>query len=224
VLIYVIVHRKAWPYSFIAYDADSSGRIHIANGNGRRQETDTTKLAHIGEVFTMEGPYRDGVKEGIWKGRDDRGLVFEENYEHGKLVSGTTTASDGKKYKYNKVYQYPSFNESADRFESRIMSIIKNTSDTIGLQYIKPGYLRLNYVIDEHGQITDLYGFKTLRGPHVRIELKKLLPTISPARLRGVPFRYMVSDNSDYLVRNNFIISPFNTGIYIKAQYTPAKR
>jgi antitoxin component YwqK of YwqJK toxin-antitoxin module len=223
VLIYVIIHRRAWPYNFIAYDADSSGRIHIENGNGRRQETDTIKIAHIGEVFTMEGPYKDGVKEGLWKGNDDRGLSFEERYEAGKLVSGTTVL-DGKKYRYTKVYEYPSFNGSVDKFESRIMLSIKNPADTVGLQYIKPGYPHLSYVIDEHGQIADLYGFKNSRGPHVGIELKRPLPLISPARLRGYPVRYMIADNADYLVRNNFVMRPFNTDIYLKGQYIPPTR
>ncbi|MGZ3755334.1 MAG: hypothetical protein ACXVJE_08960, partial [Mucilaginibacter sp.] len=162
VLLQVIEYRTTWPQQLIAYDADSSGRVHIINGNGERQETDSIAIPafNIHLHYTMTGPYKDGLKNGLWKGTDDRGFSFEEKYEAGKLVSGTTKTPEGKKYHYTRLYQYPKFKGDIDKFEVHILPALKNKADTTGLKFFKPGFLNLSYIINEDGSVSNLTGYK----------------------------------------------------------------
>ena len=205
----------------VNYDADSLGRVHIANGNGIRQETDTLKSFNIREQYTMTGPYKNGLKDGLWKGTDNRGFEFEETYDAGKLISGTTKTTAGKKYHYTNLYEYPQFNGDIDKVESRVIPYLKNTADTTGLRFFKPNLLRLSYIINEDGRIIDIKGFKKLANAPIPLQLKSELPKCDPARLRGVPISYTITSNTDYMVRHDFLFTPFQTDVWINGTYAP---
>jgi len=217
ILMQVIDYRNGWPQELVAYDADSLGRVHIVNGNGSRRETNTLRAYNMLEHYTMEGPYKDGLKDGLWKGTDDSGVAFEETYEVGKLISGKSKTATGEKYHYTKLYEYPKFAGNIDQFESHILPNLKNPADTANLAFFKPGLLRLSYVINEDGSVTDLTGFTKHGHAPVKIELKSELPKCEPARLRGVPINYPVPNNTDYMLRSNF--SPFQVDPKLNGSY-----
>jgi antitoxin component YwqK of YwqJK toxin-antitoxin module len=207
ILLQVIDHINTWPLTLVAYDADSSGHVHIINGNGRRIESDSLRFYHFSERYIMEGPYKNGLKDGLWKGADERGFTFEEKYDAGKLISGTSKTAEGKKYHYTKFFEYPTFNGNIDKFESHMLPHLKSISDTTGLRFFKPGFLRLSYVINEDGNVIKLTGFKKQDLSPVNLELNAGLPKCNPAKLRGVPTSYPIANNTDFMVRYNF--SPF---------------
>lgn len=206
VLLQVIQYRTAWPQQLIAYDADSSGRVHIINGNGVRQETDSITIPafNVHQHYTMTGPYKDGLKNGLWKGSDDRGFTFEEKYGDGKLVSGITKTADGKKHHYTRLFEYPKFKGDVDHFEAHILPALKNQADTANLKFLKPLFLNLSYVINEDGSVSNLIGYKKHDHTQFQLELKGTLPKCEPAALRGVPFSFTIKNNADYMVRRNF--------------------
>ena len=214
VLLQVIQYRTGWPQQLIAYDADSSGRVHIINGNGVRQETDSIAIMafNVHQRYTMTGPYKDGLKNGLWKGTDDRGFAFEEKYDDGKLVSGTTKTPEGKKYHYTRLFEYPKFNGNIDQFESHILPALKNPADTIDLKFIKPRFLNLSYVINEDGSVSNLTGFNKHNHTPLKLELKDTLPKCAPLLLRGLPFSFTITNNANFMVRHNF--SPFPSGVF----------
>ena len=203
VLMYVLKPSPVFRDGLVLYDADSSGRVHITNGNGVRRETDSIRFLNQLEYATMEGPYKDGLKDGTWKGTDNKGRSIEEQYEAGKLTGGVTI-ENGKKYKYKSRISYPEFKGGIDKFEARIMASLTRPTDTTGLKFIKPGYLKLGYTITEEGLITSLHGFNKQDNTIVDIALKAELPKVEPARLRGVPLTYTIENNADRFVRRGF--------------------
>ena len=213
VLMYITYNWRATQLELLGYDADSSGNVHVINGNGARLETGT--LMAVGEHFTMKGPYKDGVKEGIWTGSDDKGLVFEQSYHIGKMISGKATSA-GKKYHYTKLFELPRFRNDFDQFNRSILSNLKNLADTVNLEFVKPGYLRLSYVISDHGEVTELKAFRKNEQTIVQLELKSDLPRCTPAKLRGVPVSFVVKDNK--ITRFRFL--PFNTDLYLNGHIT----
>ena len=217
-LLQVMEYWNGWPQELVIYDADSSGTAHIEDGNGRRQETDSIRASGIHEHYTMNGPYKNGFKDGLWTGTDDHGFTFEQLYEAGKQVSGTTKTADGKKYRYTKIFEYPKFKGDIDQFEARIIPALKNPADTTGLVFFKPGLLKLSYVINVDGKVTNLTGIQKSSRKPVQLQLKNDLPRCEPARLRGVPINYQVAPNTDYIVRHNF--NPFQTDVYLNGRYT----
>lgn len=214
VLLEVLDQNRAgnFPAVLIMYEADSTGKANIVNGNGALTETDTLRSRDIKEHFTMQGPYENGFKQGVWKGSNDRGFQFEEVYSTGKLISGITTFN-GKKYRYKHTVEYPSFKSGIDRFDRKILDNITNPSDTLSLCFIKPGHLAVSFIIDTEGSIKKLTGFKAHTYTKVDLPLVADLTVCTPAKLRGVPIDYVVVNSGDFFVQRNFNLTP---DIYFK--------
>jgi len=69
----------------------------ISNGNGFY----SAYFVERDEKIKMEGKYLDYDKHGEWTGyREDGNLYFEEIYEKGKLISGTSYDDAGNEYVY----------------------------------------------------------------------------------------------------------------------------
>lgn len=211
-VIYITYGIHLPPFEVVVYDADSSGNVHIINGNGARQETDSIRFS--GEHYTMKGPYKDGFKDGLWKGTDDRGWFFEQSYRKGKMISGTVITTAGEKYHYRQFFQFPDFDGKFDDFNRDILANLKNKRDTSDLEFLKPGVLHLSYVINEKGEVTQLKGFRKNKGGMVALELRANRPKCTPAKLRGVPMPFVVADNRTV----NLGLANFNTDIYLNGQ------
>lgn len=78
----------------------SEGKLSVFNGSGAYKG----QLREQGGTYQVEGIFRDYKKIGEWKGyRSDGSLYFEETYENGELVSGTSYDEDGNSYQYVKT-------------------------------------------------------------------------------------------------------------------------
>jgi len=216
-VIYITYTIRQWPMELVIYDADSSGNVHIINGNGARQETDSVRFS--GEHYTMKGPYKNGFKDGVWAGTDDKGWVFEQTYHKGRLISGTVRTTE-KKYHYKQFFEFPDFDGKFDEFNRRILANLKNKKDTSDLEFLKTGVLHLSYVVNEKGEITQLKGFKKDHSGLVPLELKHTRPKTTPAKLRGVPIPFVVADN----YTTNVGLANFHTDIYLNGQLTGPHR
>lgn len=210
--IYITYTIPQFPFELVVYDADSSGHVHIINGNGARQETDSVRFS--GEHYTMKGPYKDGFKDGLWTGTDDRGWIFQQTYHKGRLTSGTVTTDSGKKYHYRQFFEFPEFGSKFDEFNRSILANLKNKKDTTTVEFLKPGVLHLSYIINDHGEITQLKGFRKNKQGMLPLELKKNRPKCIPAKLRGVPVPFVVADSQTV----NVGLAGFNTDIYLNGQ------
>ena len=76
------------------------GKLSVFNGSGNYKG----QIRGRGGSYKVEGSFRDYKKISEWKGyRDNGSLYFEETYEKGELVSGTSYDDDGNAYQYVQV-------------------------------------------------------------------------------------------------------------------------
>lgn len=99
---------------------DSTGTVWASNGEGiYKVYTDNFKMTF------EQGPVKDGLKEGEWKGDNGdkvHNITFTEQYSNGILKSGiSVNADDNKTYTYNSRFtdaQYPGGLRAFDRYVS----------------------------------------------------------------------------------------------------------
>ncbi|UFH56038.1 TonB family protein [Spirosoma sp. KNUC1025] len=92
---------------------DSTGHQQIVNGNGRaiyhtqvQSDSDTTKHT----LLVEQGQYQDGLKQGVWTGRNQDGSYFyEEAYDKGICQSGKAQSASADTVRYTTVMQHPEF-------------------------------------------------------------------------------------------------------------------
>lgn len=81
---------------------DSLGKAQVINGNGK------VTSWHTNGVVAEEGQYKNGRKEGDWYGFHGDGTpYFHELYRNNRLVHGASEDSEGKRYVYDQMSQYP---------------------------------------------------------------------------------------------------------------------
>lgn len=81
---------------FVATLWDSLGNVLIKNGAGY------VKRTRLNGTVEEEGFYKQGAKEGVWKGNHPDGApYFEEYYEHGRLETGRSLSRDGRRFNYD---------------------------------------------------------------------------------------------------------------------------
>jgi len=67
-----------------------------------------TYLEQSGKL-SLEGKVKNGLKDGVWKGKDDRQYItFEEEYQNGEFISGVSTDINFIKHTYKQIQQNPS--------------------------------------------------------------------------------------------------------------------
>jgi hypothetical protein len=229
-LIQTLLYRQedGWPTMRILYEADSTGKPNIEKGNGTRKESGTVNMVSLSENYTVEGSYKLGAKDGTWKGSNDKGTTFEEVYDRGKLMSGTSKSADGKKYTYKKTLEYPEYKAGRASFERIVREHLKHPEDTLNLGTKWPHQLLLNYTIDKKGRPVAIRAYNPNTKTETYLDLKYGIPDWSPATIRGVPVEYFVNWNA-YVPLNKLnlvpltapvgVKLPFNTDIYIKGNY-----
>jgi len=63
---------------------------------------------HANGIVSLEGEYKEGVREGYWYGRHATGdMHFEEFYQNGRLVNGRSKNKEGKKFVYDISSYFP---------------------------------------------------------------------------------------------------------------------
>jgi hypothetical protein len=166
---------------------DSLGNQFIKDGNGLFKKTDKK-----GEV--EEGNYRDGYKDGTWKGTTNK-ASYEEIYDNGIFKSGTTTMPDGKQITYNKMEALPEFKGGMAEFYKYLGRNYKYPADALRNRI--SGKLYVTFVVESDGSLTDL-SFKNNLGYGTQEEAIRVLnecPKWNPGKQHGIPVRVKYNIN-----------------------------
>lgn len=169
----------------LIYQADSLGKVYVKDGTGHLIET-----SKIGDdVLIEEGDYKDGFKEGVWKGSFSSGKSsYEETYQLNKLISGINTA-DGKVYNYTILMLAPQFKGGVNQFYKYIGNAIRYPADAVRNNIT--GKVTLSFVIQKDGSVTDILVTKSVH-PSIDNEAIRVIkgsPKWIPAVERGLPVR-----------------------------------
>ncbi|MCF0059503.1 energy transducer TonB [Dyadobacter sp. CY356] len=167
------------PFIYVITDVrERNGDQQVINGNGY--------VCFPSETYTVQGidgcgAVKNGHKQGIWKNGNnlDTGtentkkgaLYFEENYEDGILIKGTSFA-DGKKYEYTEVEAQPQFSGGFSEMYKYLGRNTKYPKDAakLGVQ----GKVYTSFVVGVDGSVED-----------VKVE-KGLYPSLDEEALRVI--------------------------------------
>lgn len=169
----------------LVYQVDSLGEVYVKDGNGHLIERTKTEKDSLIE----EGDYKDGYKDGVWKGKYLSGKSsYVETYAAKKFVSGTTTMGD-QVIEYNVFEKAPEFKGGVNEFYRYLSRTIKYPKEayTNGIT----GSVIINFVIEKDGQIVDANVTKSVSESIDKEAMRVILasPKWIPGMLRGVPVR-----------------------------------
>ncbi len=163
---------------------DTLGNQLVVAGSGY------VKLPPDKDGDTEEGEYKDGQKDGTWKGTFlKKKYSFKENYRQGELLAGASSDSTGKQYPYTHIALKPAYPDG-------IQSLMKY----VGKKYKYPreavrhrigGFVILSFVVDKIGKVTDVKILEDL-GYGTGEEAVRVLKETKdwqPGIMRGVPVR-----------------------------------
>ncbi|HEY1025299.1 MAG TPA: TonB family protein [Sphingobacteriaceae bacterium] len=165
---------------------DSTGVEMVTNGNGTAYEYSEEDLVR------EEGTYVNGVKQGRWSGADlKRNITFQEIYESGKLVKGTSVRSSGETYEYNKLEKLPEFKGGADAFNRFLSQTIRYPPEARSNGIT--GRVFLQFVIAADGSVQDV---EVVGAVHPLLDreaasVMKRSPRWIPATQKGIPVKVM---------------------------------
>jgi TonB family protein len=117
--------KDPWVYFNLIQCTDSTGRDLAAEGTGYYIGYDE-KFSYI----TEEGPVKSGKRNGNWKGTSKNPkLTFKEQYQDGKLLSGTSVDSAGQSHAYTVRLVSPEYPDGVKSLYSQIGRIVRYPAD-----------------------------------------------------------------------------------------------
>jgi TonB family protein len=132
---------------------DSLGTVKVKDGNGiysGYSEEDKGNLK-----VTEEGPIKNGLRSGIWKGFDKQyNTTFEEVYENGELISGKVVCNGlSTTYTKNRVEdpKFPGGDYGFNRFLSRAIRYPAREREK-NIQ----GKVILSFIVNKEGAIINI--------------------------------------------------------------------
>lgn len=173
----------------LIYQVDTLGQVYVKDGNGRLIE----RTINEKDTLIEEGNYKDGLKEGIWKGRYTSGKSsYIEEYGLAKFISGTQTIGD-KMYEYAVLEVAPNFKGGIKEFYKYLGKSIRYPEDALSRNIT--GVVIVKFAIEKDGQIVDAEIVRSVF-PSIDKETLRLvsgMPKWSPGFLRGVPVKMKYS-------------------------------
>ena len=172
---------------------DSLGNQFIKDGNGLFKKT-------FKKDEVEEGIYRNGYKDGTWKGTSSKG-IYEEVYENGVFKSGISTLPDGKQIRYDKMEQQPEFKGGMTEFYRYVARSYKFPTEAFK-NHVN-GKLYITFVVEKDGRLTD-YEFKNDLGFGTKEEAIRVLdesPKWIPGQQHGIPVRVKYNINRNLAQR-----------------------
>ena len=169
----------------LIYQVDSLGKVYVKDGNGHLIERDSEGK----DTLIVEGDYKDGFKDGVWKGRYTSGKSsYTEEYTLSKFVSGTQTVGE-KVYEYTVLEKAPQFKGGVNEFYKFLGRSVKYPRDAFSNNI--SGNVVVSFVVEKDGKITDA---KIVRSVYPSIDTEALRvvlasPNWIPGFQRGVPVR-----------------------------------
>ena len=177
------------PITKVIFQQDSLGVVAIQDGNGH-----VIEKSEIGkQQLIEEGDYKNGFRDGIWKGNyTDGHMSFEETYQNGKVINGESVVQ-GKKYQYNVPEAPPEFDGGTKAWGE---FIVRSTKYPVNAQRGGiSGTVHTSFTIDTQGRITDIKIVKSV-DEALDNEAKRVLqtsPRWTPGQQRGVPVKVRYS-------------------------------
>jgi TonB family protein len=172
------------PFKLI-YQVDSLGLVYVKDGNGHLIEK--TKLEK--DSLIEEGDYKDGFKEGVWKGKYLSGRSsYVETYADRKFVSGINTVAD-QMIEYNVLEKAPEFKGGINEFYRYLSRTIKYPKEAYSNGIA--GSVIVNFVIEKDGKVAnakiDKPFFPSIDEEAIRVMMAS--PKWIPGVQRGVPVK-----------------------------------
>ncbi|EHQ27934.1 toxin-antitoxin system YwqK family antitoxin [Mucilaginibacter paludis] len=161
---------------------DSTGKNLVTEGNGYSITYDD----EFKNIFE-EGPIKNGVKNGIWKGKtlDSNQISYTESYRDDKLISGKSTDKNGKFYSYNIHYKSATqIHDDGSLFKALNLDSKQPISKNQG---------EVTFYIDKDGAVLDLKIIGKLDDVSKSDILTAVSRKWSPCLLCGVPIKAFMS-------------------------------
>jgi len=162
---------------------DSLGVQFIKDGNG-----------HLSINKREEGDYKDGYKNGEWKGRIG-GSTYVEHYKNGYFEDGIATFEDGNTKKYNIVEEKPDYPGGISEFYRYLARNFKYPTDALRNKI--SGRLYISFVVEKDGKLTN-YKFRNDLGYGTREEAIRVLDGCqnwNPGLQHGIPVKVAYNIN-----------------------------
>ncbi len=173
----------------LIYQVDTLGQVYVKDGNGHLIE----RTINEKDTLIEEGDYKDGFKEGIWKGRYTSGKSsYIEEYGLAKFISGTQTIGD-KIYEYAVLEVVPDFKGGINEFYKYLGRSIKYPEDALSRNIT--GTVIVKFAIEEDGRIVNAEIVRSVY-PSIDKETLRLIlgmPKWKPGILRGIPVKMKYS-------------------------------
>lgn len=135
--------------SRLLYQADSLGKVLVKEGNGYLIDTSLV----LDDRLVEEGNYKDGYKDGVWKGVFLSGQAsFKELYENNTLVNGESI-SEGHTYPYTITAEPPKYKGGIDKFYAYLGNSIKYPIDAAESHIT--GNVLIRFAIEKDGKVGD---------------------------------------------------------------------
>lgn len=131
---------------------DSLGTVTVKDGNGIYSGYNEDSVNNL--KVTEEGPIKNGVRSGIWKGFDEKyDTMFEEVYENGELISGKAVHNGvAVNYSKNRV-EGPKFPGGESGFNNYLSRGIRYPAKD--RENNTQGRVVLSFVINKDGELTN---------------------------------------------------------------------
>lgn len=168
------------PYKLVDY-FDSTGVQQIKNGDGYFKKYNTEK-------YGDEGRYKNGMKDGEWKGVSANGW-YTENYSNGVFAGGVARWTDGSEHHYTTLEALPEYKGGMREFYIYFGKNYKYP-DQARRAGIK-GRVMVEFVVQKDGSLTDLVLLKDL-GSGTGEEALRVLresPDWQPGTQHGIPVK-----------------------------------
>lgn len=179
---------------------DSLGTVKVKDGNGIYSGYSEEKTANL--KVTEEGPIKNGLRSGAWKGFDKQyNTTFEEVYENGELISGKAVCNGvSTTYTKNRVEdpKFPGGDYGFNRFLSRAIRYPAREREK-NIQ----GRVTLSFIVNKDGAITNI---KVIRSVSAGIDNEAIRALrSSPAWVPGTLYGSIA--NRTYSVPIGFALS-----------------
>lgn len=173
-----------WDTNKLQQVIDGSGKYDALIENYNKGNTEKDTLYEKGEI-------KNGFRHGVWKGNSSHPkITFIEEYENGKLITGTSTDKNNTQYSYTEVSQKAAPKNGINDFYKYVGRNFK-TPKKQGLS----GKIYLTFVVDKDGKLVEPkvlrdLGFGTgSEALRVIREAKNWIP----GKIRGIPVRFLYS-------------------------------
>ncbi|KFF07558.1 TonB family protein [Flavobacterium reichenbachii] len=154
----------------------------VIDGNGDYEETD--------EKLTGSGKVKNGLKDGVWKGKDGRfKYTYTELYENGKLTKGTSIDSLSKEHTYTQAFVMAKPKKGLEHFYKFIGDKFRIPKSAQGIS----GKIYLEFIIKQDGSIEKIRVLKSAGYglDEEAIRLIREYPDWGSGEIRGIKIKVL---------------------------------